>query len=96
MKTVVAYIRKLHAQLNVNKDFNLPDADLTSYAVAHHAGLSLEDEYHLLELPLELQRQEFLKRHLEKVLPIMKDMDLLKGKIKMNGHFKNLEGFKFP
>ena len=34
MKTVVAYIRKLHAQLNVNKDFNLPDADLTSYAVA--------------------------------------------------------------
>lgn len=95
MKLILDGIRALHERLGVTKDFGKPDAALISFDVAHHAGLSLEDEYHLLELPQELQREEFLKRHLTKVLPIMEHMDLLKGKIKMNGHFKNLEGFKF-
>jgi Lon protease-like protein len=95
MKLIITGIKALHERLNISKDFNKPAAELRSFDVAHHVGLAIEDEYHLLELPQELQRQEFLKRHLAKVLPIMEHMDLLKGKIKMNGHFKNLEGFKF-
>jgi len=95
MKLLVAAIRQLHQHLNVTKEFIKPDKELTSFDVAHHAGLSLEEEYRMLELPQEMQRQEFLKLHLAKVLPIMEHMDLLRGKIKMNGHFKNLEGFKF-
>ncbi len=95
LKLILEGIRQLHAQLNVTKEFVKPDNQLTSFDLAHHAGLSIEEEYRLLELPQELQRLEFLKRHLAKVLPIMKHMDMLKGKIKMNGHFKNLEGFKF-
>jgi Lon protease-like protein len=95
MKKIVDAIRELHQQLNVTKDFGKPDDLLNSFDVGHHAGLSLEEEYRLLELEQELQRQEFLQRHLNKVLPIMEDMHLLKGKIKMNGHFKNLEGFDF-
>jgi Lon protease-like protein len=95
MKLLLKGIRNLHNRLNVTKEFLKPDSELTSFDLAHHAGLSLEEEYHLLELPQELQRLEFLKLHLAKVLPIMQHMDLLKGKIKMNGHFKNLEGFKF-
>jgi len=95
MKLILTGIRALHQKLGVTKDFGKPDNELMSFDVAHHAGLSLEDEYRLLELPQELQREEFLKRYLVKILPIMEHMDLLKGKIKMNGHFKNLEGFKF-
>lgn len=95
MKLILKGIRALHSSLSVTKQFVKPDAELNSFDVAHHAGLSIEEEYRLLELSQELQRQEFLKRHLAKVLPIMEHMDLLKGKIKMNGHFKSLEGFKF-
>ena len=95
MKLILAGIKALHTRLHISKEFYRPETELRSYDVAHHVGLAIEDEYHLLELPQELQRQEFLKRHLAKVLPIMEHMDLLKGKIKMNGHFKNLEGFKF-
>jgi len=93
MKKVLNGIREIHKRLNVSKEFGKPDDELKSYDVAHHAGMSLEDEYQLLEFLQELHRQEFLKRHLEKVLPVMEEMDLLKGKIKLNGHFKNLEGF---
>lgn len=95
MRMILQSIRALHEKLGVTKDFGKPDTDLNSFDIAHHAGLSIEDEYHLLELSQELQREEFLKRYLIKVLPIMEHMDLLKGKIKLNGHFKNLEGFKF-
>lgn len=95
MKKVVEGIRQIHKTLGVEKDFAKPDNELTSYDVAHHAGLSIEDEYMLLEFLDELHRQEFLKRHLMKVNPLMEKMDLLKAKIRLNGHFKNLPGFNY-
>ncbi|MFT3909834.1 MAG: LON peptidase substrate-binding domain-containing protein [Ferruginibacter sp.] len=95
MKKVINGIREIHKTLGVTKDFKKPDNELTSYDVAHHAGLSIEDEYTLLEFLDELHRQEFLKRHLAKITPVMEKMDLLKGKIKLNGHFKNLPGFNY-
>ena len=79
--------------LNVKKDFKKDEDELLSYDVAHHAGLSLEEEYELLGLMDEKQRQEYLKRHLNKVLPVLTEMEQLKEKIKLNGHFKNLGGF---
>jgi len=95
MKVILTGIRELHSRLNISKDFKKGDGSLKSYDVAHHAAMSIEDEYLLLELMQEIQRQEFLKRHLSNVLPVMVQMDLLKGKIKLNGHFKNMEGFTF-
>jgi len=41
----------------------------------------------------ERQRQENLKRNLTKVIPMIAEMEQLKEKIKLNGHFKNLGGF---
>lgn len=93
MTSVVKAIRELHAVLKVSKDFKKPDEELWSYDVAHHAGLSLEEEYELLQLLHELQRQEYLKRHIVKVLPLLGEMEALKERVKLNGHFKNLSGF---
>jgi len=79
--------------LKVNKNFKKAEDELLSYDVAHHVGLSLQEEYELLELLKELYRQEYLKQHLVKVLPVMAEMETLKDRIQLNGHFKNLEGF---
>src|SRR3954469_10158838 len=95
MQRVVNGIRELHKLLKVNKEFKKPDAELTAYDVAHHAGLSLEEEYELLGLLKEIQRQEYLKRHLSRVLPVIAEMEALKEKIKLNGHFKNLGSLDF-
>jgi Lon protease-like protein len=92
MRKVMASIRELHQLLNVNKDFKKEDHELNSYEVAHHIGLSLEEEYELLNLLDERQRQEYLKRHLAKAIPMVAGMEQLKEKIKLNGHFKNLDG----
>ena len=95
MRKVMQGIRDLHELLKVNKDFKKPDEQLRCYDVAHHIGLSLEEEYELLMLADERQRQEYLKRHLTKVIPMVAGMEQLKEKIKLNGHFKNLSGFNF-
>jgi uncharacterized protein len=95
MQKVVKAVRELHRLLNISKDFSKPDEDLVSYDIAHHAGLSLEEEYEMLGLMLEEQRQEYLKRHLAKVLPVIAEMETLKERVKLNGHFKNLSSFKF-
>ena len=93
MQKVIEIIGQLHSILKVNKPFKKPADLLRSYDVAHHAGLSLEEEYGLLGLFDELQREEYLKQHLLKVLPIVAEMETLKMRIQLNGHFKNLSGF---
>jgi Lon protease-like protein len=98
MRKVMAGIRELHQLLKVSKDFskgpggNKEDGQLTSYEVAHHIGLTIEEEYELLNLLDERQRQEYLKRHLAKAIPMVAGMEQLKEKIKLNGHFKHLGG----
>jgi Lon protease-like protein len=92
MNGIVKGIKELHKLLNIEKKFVKPDEELWSYDVAHHAGMSLQEEYELLELLQELQRQEYLKRHLTKVIPVLAEMEMLKEKVKLNGHFKNLKG----
>lgn len=93
MNKVLATIRQLHVAINVSKSFKKTDEQLNSYDLAHHAGLSLTEEYELFKLMTELQRLEYLKQHLQKVLPVIAEMELLKEKIQLNGHFKNLNGF---
>ncbi len=90
MKKVLTSTRLLHQMLNIKKDFKKEDHNLNSYDLAHHVGLSIEQEYEFLGLMDELHRQEFLKRHLHKTIPVISEMQNLKEKIKMNGHFRSL------
>jgi hypothetical protein len=93
MEKVIVAVRELHRLLNVKKPLHKNEEDLWSYDVAHAAGLTLEQEYELLTLLNELHRQEYLKRHLTQVIPVVAEMESLKEKIKLNGHFKNISGF---
>ena len=93
MRKLMKGVRDLHRLLKVNKDFKKEDDELIGYDVAHHIGLSLEEEYEMLILMEERHRLEYIKRHLTKVIPLMAGMEQLKEKIKGNGHFKNLAGF---
>lgn len=95
LQKVLTGIRELHQLIGVSKDFKKPDDNLCSYDIAHHAGLSLEEEYEFLGLLHELQRLEYLKRHLAKILPVVSGIESLKEKIQLNGHFRELKGFNF-
>lgn len=95
MKKVLNRLRTMYDLLKVNKQFKHPDEKLTAYDIAHHAGLSIEEEQELLGLTQEIQRQEYLNRHVGKILSILKETESLKEKIKLNGHFKNTDSINF-
>ena len=92
MQKILFAVGELHNYLQVDKDFKKASDKITVYDIAHHIGLSVEEEYELLKLMEERQRIEYVKRHLAKVIPMLADMEKLKEKIKLNGHFKNLSG----
>ena len=93
MANIIASIYELHRLLRIEKKFTKPDEELNSYDVAHHAGLTIEQELELLQLMREDQRQEYLKRHLQQVIPIIQEMESLKERVKLNGHFRELKSW---
>lgn len=72
-----------------------PDGGSISFRVGHKVGLSTDEEYALLQLPRETDRQAFLIQHLERVLPIVAELERSKERIRQNGHFKNLDPLSF-
>jgi Lon protease-like protein len=93
MRAVLSAIKKLHRLLNVKKPIPKAESELTGHDVAHLAGLTLTQSYELLGLFDERERQEYLLRHLKRVLPVVAQMESLKERIVLNGHFKHLPGF---
>ncbi|MBX2888449.1 MAG: LON peptidase substrate-binding domain-containing protein [Ferruginibacter sp.] len=94
MKLILTAIREMYKKMKVEKTFSKPDKNLRSFDLAHLIGFSQEEEYLMLELQSETHRLEFIKRHLSKIIPVMTEIEELRKKIKLNGHFKNIKGFK--
>jgi len=61
-----------------------------SFKLAHHIGFTLEQEYELLTVKQESVRTKLIFEHLKKIIPVVKEAELLKQKVKLNGHFKNI------
>jgi Lon protease-like protein len=70
-------------------------AAFLSYKVAHKIGLSLEQEYELLKIPTETDRQEYLLEHLQRAIPVIAEMERTKERIRLNGHFKHFDPLSF-
>ncbi len=91
---LVERLERLYDLLQIETDYS-PTTENLSYRVAHKVGMSLEQEYELLTLGTEAERQLFLIQHLNNVLPVVADMERTKQRIRMNGHFKNLDPLNF-
>lgn len=85
---------RLHHILQTKVDFNT-QLQPFSYQVGHKVGFSQEEEYRLLTINSETERQRYILRHLNKVIPVMSEMERTKERIKLNGHFKNLDPLNF-
>ena len=71
------------------------DQPFTVFSLGHFAGLSLEQEYEMLQMESERTRQEFISAHLSEVLPVIRGMRELQEKVKQNGHFRDLRPLSF-
>ncbi|MBS9523783.1 LON peptidase substrate-binding domain-containing protein [Litoribacter alkaliphilus] len=87
------YLKEMLRLMQYEAD--LASFQVTSFTFAHVVGLKLEQEFELLLMQKESERQEYLTQHFKKMIPIMKDLEHSKEKIRMNGHFKYLDPLDF-
>lgn len=87
---IVQEIRRLYALVSVEDKTPKDLENVTAYNIAHLIGLSLEQEYELLGLLDETQRLEYIRRHLAAILPVVQNLEAMKARIQLNGHFKDL------
>lgn len=92
---LLSLVDKLYALLKLKIDYNKPDYQPFSYRIAHKIGLSVSDEYELLTIASETQRQTILVAHLERILPVVSEVERTKDRIAMNGHFKEFDALDF-
>jgi hypothetical protein len=89
-RNIVAEVKRLYDLLNVSEKFPAGKDFMLSYELAHLVGLNLDQEYELLGIFTELQRLEYLRRHLNNIIPVIRELEHIKERIQRNGHFRNL------
>ncbi len=87
---IMSEVKRLYALLNVEEKLPSPDDGILSYKIAHYIGLTLQQEFELMQLLTETQRLEYIRKHLNTMVPMLKGLEETKARIKMNGHFRNL------
>lgn len=87
---ITEQLKVLYESLGINKLLQELPAGYKSFDVGHHLGLTLEQEYALLQLQNESERQEVILQHLQHIMPVVQETERLKDRVRLNGHFKNL------
>lgn len=83
-------VRRLYTLMNLDEKFPSDKSSMLSYELAHVIGLTAAQEYELLNIFTEIQRMEYIRRHLNNLLPAVKELEQVKARIQMNGHFRHL------
>lgn len=89
-RIILDEVKRLYELMEEQEKFPAHKTSMISYEIAHFIGLSKTQEYELLNIFTEIQRLEYIRRHLNQLLPVIKELENMKARVKMNGHFRNL------
>ena len=87
---ILRELQRMFQLLNLENKFPAEKQSMISYEIAHLVGLSKEQEYELLGIFTEIQRLEYLRKHLKSNTPVLEELEKVKARVQMNGHFRNL------
>lgn len=90
----ISLLSEFYDELDI-KTPELNITTITSFTLAHKMGLTLDQEYELLQITSENKRLIFLVGHLKTVLTSLKSVNRTKRLIELNGHFKNFDPLDF-
>jgi len=91
---MITLLKEMYQMINVVKNIEIDD-DITTFDIAHQVGFSQEQEYELIQLERESQRQQIIIRHLRKTIPLLREVERTKERIRMNGHFQHFDPLDF-
>ena len=84
-------LNQLFKILKIGKPVPAFDESFNMHLIAQKVGLNHQQEYELLQIDSESKRQIYIFNHLSKLIPVVTEMEKLKEKVKLNGHFKELK-----
>jgi hypothetical protein len=87
---VLQMVSELYSIMHIEKSVPEISPQFHIYSIAHKIGLNFTQELTLLSINNELERLHYVKMHLRQLIPMVKEMESLRKKIQMNGHFKNV------
>jgi len=87
---IIEEVMRLFVLLNLGHKFPKDKTEWVSYDIAHTIGFSLQQEYELLTILNEIQRMEYIRRQLKSMDTVVEELESLKARIMLNGHFRTL------
>ena len=89
-ENIFQQLGELYQVLDIRRALPELDGNFNTYKIAHHVGFNIEQEYEFLCIPDEKRRQNYMLQHLQRLIPTAREMEALRKKVQMNGHFKNM------
>ncbi len=87
---ILELLKELYSVFNISKPIPDLNEKFRSYSVAHNVGFTLDQEIDFLHLDNEFDRCTMVIEQLQSFIPRAKELELIRKKIQMNGHFKNV------
>jgi len=94
-KLIYERVLDLFKFMNINKSIPENYSLIQTFQIAQHVGYNIEQKFEMLQIASEMDRQEFMLAHLNNLIPVVKEMESLRRRIQMNGHFKNIDPPQF-
>jgi len=91
---MIKLMNRLYHQIQLSDEM-VYDEDTPVFTFAHKVGLTLEQEYKLIQISKESERVDFVVAHLRSLLPRLTEAEEIRQRIKMNGHFRHLDSLDF-
>ena len=87
---ILELVGEMFELLKIDKEPPTNAINFETYKVAHYVGFTIEQEYEFLCLNTEGVRQDYMLDHLQRILPVVREMEQLRQRALLNGHFKNI------
>jgi len=89
-KELKSDLLNLYEYMNITKIPKILSGAFTTFQIAEKVGFNPDQEYEFLQIPGEEERQLYMLDHLSVMIPKIKEMEEVRKKIQMNGHFRNV------
>lgn len=90
-KRILELLTELYEFMKIDKLPAPLSREFITYEIAHKVGYNKSQEYEFLQIISEIDRQKHMIEHLERIIPVIKEMEDMRKKVQLNGHFKYLQ-----
>ncbi len=90
-KRIKDLLTELYKYMKIDKYPEPLSRDFITFEIAHKVGYNKTQEYEFLQIISETERQKHMIDHLNRIIPVIKEMEEMRKKVQLNGHFKYLQ-----